>query len=94
MLKYESQLKRAKRLEYYKNYGKLYPKRSKATMDICEVKNPKINNYYKGDFTGTSDEVCSTFGCNKLLSMQEKLFGSKCIAHSQHTKQPIFNQYK
>ena len=25
---------------------------------------------------------CSVFGCGKILSMAEKLFGNKCIDHS------------
>ncbi len=28
------------------------------------------------------DQCCSYFGCGRILSMREKLFGSKCIDHS------------
>ena len=27
--------------------------------------------------------VCKAFGCGKILSMREKLFGDKCIKHQQ-----------
>lgn len=28
-------------------------------------------------------EVCSDFGCGKRLSLQERLFGNKCIRHQE-----------
>jgi hypothetical protein len=32
------------------------------------------------------DEICSYFGCGIKLSMREKLFGTRCINHTDKTK--------
>lgn len=31
-------------------------------------------------------EICSYFGCRKILSLQEKLSGSRCINHPKTIK--------
>lgn len=37
---------------------------------------------YEGELL-IEDECCSIFGCGKILSREEKLFGNKCIKHSK-----------
>jgi hypothetical protein len=33
--------------------------------------------------------ICKHFGCGKVLSMQEKLFGDRCVNHPREPKQLI-----
>jgi hypothetical protein len=38
-------------------------------------------------FTGITEDICcEEFGCPKILSMREKMFGNRCINHSKNQK--------
>lgn len=43
----------------------------------------KINTETNEDYIPISHEICSSFGCSKELSLQEKLFGNKCTRHQR-----------
>lgn len=38
-------------------------------------------------FTGITEDICcEEFGCPKILSMREKMFGNRCINHPKNEK--------
>ena len=44
------------------------------------------------NFRGTDEQIyCSHFGCGKILTLQEQLFGNKCIECKSKVKtDPVF----
>ena len=77
-MKKESERKRIIRFKYLKDYRSKIKKRSMSTMDIYEAE--------YGSFNGLLEEVCSTFGCRKILSLREQMFGSICVNCSGNKK--------
>jgi len=83
------------KIESTKKYQKIYQahyrrnftikKRKMITTDIYNFSTiaEDISNISTNCFTGSPDQVCSEFGCKKVLNYREILFGSKCINHSK-----------
>ena len=57
-----------------KNTFYVYLSRGMCIKDILIGCKRKINDEYEV-------EICSTFGCGKRLSLQERLSGTKCSKH-------------
>ena len=85
-MKKESERKRIIRFKYLKDYRSKIKKRSMSTMDIYEPKYEAIREAEYGSFNGLLEEVCSTFGCRKILSLREQMFGSICVNCSGNKK--------
>jgi hypothetical protein len=51
-------------------------------MALERQKNEIENSFGSRSFRGSSEQCCSHFGCGKTLTVQEKLYGGKCIHHS------------
>ena len=80
-------------LLFMSNY--YYPERSrlgrlkrqlKAELSDMAKKKKFFDAFAKEEFTrfsGTPEQCCSSFGCGRLLTAQEKLFGGRCIHHSK-----------
>ncbi len=80
--KYNKAYKAAKRLRYLSNKwignGLIMP------INVTPIENmPEENKkyFFKGEI---EDICCSFFGCGKVLSMREKLFGDRCINHPKN----------
>lgn len=94
----QDELQRIKK-ERLKEYNRLY-KLAKGKREIDkrdlrfkpEKREMPVSQPYKGAedveeryFTGITEDICcSFFGCGKVLSMREKLFGDRCINHPKN----------
>lgn len=69
-------LKKKKQIEKEKReFKKLIRKPEFLLMKYLPV--PEINE----DEIEVEERNCSFFGCGKVLSMREKMFGSRCVNH-------------
>lgn len=79
--KKEAELVNKKRLiEENREFKKLIRKPEFIVMQYLPV--PEINE----DEIEIEEINCSFFGCGKVLSMREKMFGDRCINHQVNKK--------
>ena len=79
--KKEAELKRKRQIEKEEiEFKKLVRQSQFVFMQYLPV--PEINE----DEIEIEEINCSVFGCGKVLSMQEKMFGSRCINHQKQNK--------
>lgn len=74
------------REEYNKKYKSWIPKGAK-TKDIPDKYGKEVLSIPATEFNFKGSDrdnplVCSHFGCSRVLSFTETLFGNKCIHHS------------
>lgn len=74
--------------EEVSKYNKAYRAAKKYNEKHYRLKDPpyEVIVDIKGfHFTGITEDICcSFFGCGKVLSMREKLFGDRCINHPKN----------
>lgn len=65
-------------------------KKNLTSMMLAHIEQQKYINEMNqridspGYFTGHTERSCDVFGCGRVLTPQERLFGNKCIYHSKN----------
>jgi hypothetical protein len=80
--KYNKAYRAAKRRGYLNNRSRgndLIIPINVTTIENIPEENKKY--FFKGE---TEDICCEEFGCPKILSMREKMFGNRCINHPKN----------
>ena len=83
----KQKIKEQKRKEYHREYSRLYNKFSKKKREPAiplpeYIKPPEVDE----ERLEINEVTCSHFGCARILTRNEKLFGNKCVKHSWKIK--------